>query len=312
MRRAAAVCLGMAMAAWTMGCGSGEGAPSDPPVEDDGITDVRVSIPEPEEGVIDIVSGEAIVEPGSEKMICFHYTYEGETTAVAGVDMLQGKFGHHAVMVTTQDPQPHGTVEDCTDQSEMWKYSALFVPVDDMPAGYGIELPQGFQMVLQAHYVNTSDKPIKIQDVVRLRTIDHGSVERWVSTFTTSDLGFAIPPLSPQQSAFDCTLDEDVDLLFIAGHMHEYGKSFELLLGPDEQSMESLYVVPEWDPDFRDAPPVELMFDDPMPMPAGTIARTKCAWDNTLSHELAFPEEMCTAFGYIAGTKNVFDCRVGE
>jgi hypothetical protein len=313
MMQRAMMWLGLAaLSATTMACGGEEGGGTKgPTTQDDGITDVRVAIPAAEDGVLDIVSGEIVIEPGTEKMFCFHYTYDGETTAVGNVDMLQGKFGHHAIMVATTDPQPHGTVEDCTDQKEMQKYSALFFPTDEMPEGFGLELPSGFQMVLQAHYVNTSPDPIRIRDVVRLHTTPVEDIDRWVATITTNDFGMVIPALTPAESTFDCAIEEDVDLLLVGGHMHEYGTSFRFEVGPNADGMETLYDVPEWDSEYRDAPPVELMFDNPLTIPAGSVARTSCTWDNSLEHELLFPEEMCSTFGYIAGTKKHYDCRVG-
>ena len=192
------------------------------------------------------------------------------------------------------------------------KYSAYLVPLDELPPAHGIELPTGQHFVIQSHYVNTSDKPILVRDVLRLKTTDHASVETWVSSFAANDLAVQIPPMSPAESSFDCVVEEDLGLLFIAGHMHEHGKSFQFLAGPDEASLETIYDVPEWKSDYRDAPPVELMLDDPWSLPSGSVVRTVCKWESNASEELIFPQEMCTAFGYVAGTKTLQECRVGE
>ena len=47
-----------------------------------------------------------------------------------------------------------------------------------------------------------------------------------------------------------------------------------------------------------------------MQLKAGHILRTKCAWNNDQDHELIFPSEMCSSFGFVGGTKEPVLCGV--
>ena len=270
------------------------------------IRDLRVETPSELDGWRNIVGGEATIAAGEEKMLCFHMTWEQATIAVGEIEMLQGKMGHHAVMVTTKAPQPAGTVEDCTASTEMWKYNAFLIPVPSLPAGMGIELATGQHMVLQSHYVNIGDTPIKIRDVVRVRERKATEIKKWVSTLSASSFDIDVMPGQSRTETFDCSFDED----FLAGpHMHEEGTGYQIHLGPSADKLELLQDIDDWVEAYRDSPPVLMAFDKPIAVPKGSVLRTTCSWKNTRDHQIGFPEEMCTTFGYVAGTKKLYDCR---
>lgn len=308
------VALAAALAACAVGCGSessdGGGGPSDVP---DGVRDVRVAIPEPDEAFVDIVTPDVIIEPGEEKMYCLHMVNEEGDLAVGLMDTTQGDYGHHFVALTTLDPQPPGTLEDCTDESEMWKYRAFVLPDTELPEGHATEIPAGLPYVMQFHYVNTGKEPILVRDLARMHKVSTDEVTTWVSTFTTNALDFELEPRKTSSISFDCTLPEATELLVLGGHMHEFGSRFEAAFDKDGSGeFETLYEVTEWKDDFRDAPPVSLFFEQPRVVPAGTVVRTSCEFDNNSDTMLGFPEEMCSTFGYLAGTKEPFHCESGK
>jgi hypothetical protein len=270
-----------------------------------GVMDVRVPIPDADPNYIDVVTPEVQIEPGVEKMYCYYLTND-QAVAVSTMEALQGEFGHHIVMLTTIEPQPSGTLEDCTDQSSMWKFRSFVLPID-LPEGFGIRIPQGLQYVMQIHYVNTGEEPILVRDVARLRKIKDADVQRWVSTLTTNSLRLSIPP-GPGRESFDCTLTQDLDLLILGGHMHESGTRYAIEVGPSLNDLKNLYLVDPWKPVYRDAPPTSLFFQNPYHVTAGTIVRTTCEWMNATSTTLEFPGEMCASFGYLAGSDQPFHC----
>ena len=305
--------LGVALlGAMSMSCESGTSEPGD----DDGMTsepearDNRVELPEEDDDHYTFVGGEIVIEPGEDKMYCFHLTVE-EDMALTDVEMLQGEFGHHAVIVSTTDPQPPGTVEDCSDDESSAKFSAFVIPVASPPEGSAFHVKKGTPVVLQSHYVNASDEPILIRDAVHTRKIPMDDVTTWLAAFTTTALEFEIPAGEQEtELTFDCAMDRDVDLLYIGGHMHEAGTSMELLIGPSEDELERIYTVDKWIPEFRDLPPIELYSGNPLRLTEGTIMRTTCRWENTTGEPMGFPEEMCVGFGVMAGTQDIYDCRV--
>lgn len=288
-------------------CGGGDDDGSDGDDVPDGVTDVRVAIPEPSDDYLDLITPDLQIEPGTEKMYCIYLENTEGDLAVDDMEALQGDYGHHIVLLTTIDPQPAGTVEDCTSQEDMWKFRSFVLPGNELPAGHGIRIPDGMQYVMQIHYVNVSDAPILVRDVARLRRKPLGEVETWVSTLTTNSLRLALPPGASRES-FDCVLPVDADLLLLGGHMHETGAKFSIEVGPSVDALESMYLVDPWRPVYRDAPPVTLFYTQPRRVPAGTIVRTTCEWLNDTEDTLEFPAEMCASFGYLAGLSEPFHC----
>ena len=271
-----------------------------------GVLDFRVPIPEADPDYLDIVSPEAVIEPGEERMFCYYRDNLDPELAVSTLEALQAQYGHHIVLLTTIEPKPDGTWEDCSAQDEMWKFRSFVLPVP-LPAGHAVRVPAGLQYVMQIHYVNAGDSPILVRDVARLRKVAPSAVETWVATMAANSLRVAIPPGTATEQ-FDCTLEEDLEVLILGGHMHELGSRFTVEVGPSVDALEALYVVDPWQPSYRDLPPVSLFFSAPHRLTAGSVIRTTCEWTNPGATPVEFPAEMCTAFGYLAGTDRPFHC----
>ncbi|MFZ5470931.1 MAG: hypothetical protein ACOZIN_16005 [Myxococcota bacterium] len=289
-----------------LACGPGE----PPPVE---VKDVRVSVPAADPAFLDFVTPEAEVPPGEERMICTDVVYEGEDTAFGEFQGLQGKYGHHLVLLATKAPRPNGTTYDCTDIRTMGAFEPFAFPIgDNLPAGHGSFLPKGKAMVIQMHYVNTGAAPLLVRDVIRLRRMRLDEVSTWASIYVNNHAGFVVPPQSTGSAVtFDCVVPADMKLLVLGGHMHEYGAKYKIELGPDVNSLQPLYEVDAWRAEFRDSPPTNLYLQNPMSLSQGTVIRTTCTWDNPTDKELRFPEEMCATFGFVAGWKDPVVCSLG-
>lgn len=293
------------LAALALGCGSSEDSTPAPLDE----LDLRVQPPASDPQLVDLISPEFVIKPGEEKMYCAHVTSEQDDFSVNEMAALQGKFGHHIVLLTTTDPKPNGTIEDCTARENMNKFRSFILPDTPLPEGYGIKIPKNMQYVFQIHYVNTGDKPIRVRDVARLKKIPTEQVKVWTTTLTTNQLNLSLPPHQKgTNTTFDCVVAEDVDVLLLGGHMHEHGVRFETMIGDSVDTLQSAYLVDPWKPTFRDAPPVSLFFKNPMKLKKGSIIRTSCTWDNDQSEPVEFPAEMCSTFGYIAGTQTPLHC----
>ena len=276
-----------------------------------GVVDVRVDIPAPDPNYLDLVTPDQVIAAGEEKMFCYYLDNHAGELAVQQLEAHQGNFGHHVVLLTTVEPQPDGTWEDCSDQAEMWKFRSFVLPIP-LPDGYAIKVPDGMQYVMQIHYVNTGEAPILVRDVARLKKVDAAAVQTWVATLTTNRLDVSIPP-GPLSVSFDCTIDQDLDLLLVGGHMHEHGARFSIDIGSSPSAVDDeLYLVDPWQPSFRNLPPVSLFFSAPHHLTAGSVIRTTCEWMNDTNQTIAFPSEMCTAFGYLAGTDQPFHCQGGQ
>src|SRR5688500_9161284 len=92
-----------------------------------GTVDVRVDMPEADSAFIDLATPEIVIPAGVEKMYCFHVDYTGEETAMTNLIALQGRFGHHAILLTSTTDREDGYLEDCTDRSMMANYDPLVI-----------------------------------------------------------------------------------------------------------------------------------------------------------------------------------------
>ncbi|MBI2379060.1 MAG: hypothetical protein HYV07_34010 [Deltaproteobacteria bacterium] len=273
--------------------------------------DVRVQIPAADASRIDLVSPEVTIAAGADKMLCQFLDFEGEDTAINAFESFQGEGGHHLLLLTTTNPRPNGTVEDCSDRASMADMRPLILPLD-LPVGHAVRLTKGQQFVFQVHYVNTFTEPLLIRDVARLVKIPTEQVTSWVAPFATNDALFKIDPKAEKEISFDCTVQEDgLELLLLGGHLHENGKLFDTQIGPNADHLESLYYVDPWRTEFRDSPPITMFFDAPVALPRGTVVRTICKWKNATDRLLEFPHEMCSTFGYLRGTEHSWVCDTG-
>ncbi len=278
---------------------------------DEDVIDERVKMPADQAGRLYFAGAEFTVEPGEDVMMCASMEYNGPDVAFRAAHSLQGKGGHHAILLTDRKPREAGTLVDCTKGEAMRNYSALMIPKEG-PPGHATLLRGGTKMVLQSHYINTTDKPMLVRDVVQFDTVDTDDVKTWTSVLATNTLAFEVPAGKTGEMSFDCVIPKDVELLLVGGHMHEWGTKFSLEVGPSADAMKLLHLVDPWQAEYRDQPPIDLYFNKPLKLAAGTVLRTNCWWDNDESHPLAFPSEMCSSFGLVAGTKEPIECRHGE
>jgi hypothetical protein len=190
----------------------------------------------------------------------------------------------------------------------MTRYGAFALPDTPLPDKHGLLVPAGLKIVMQMHYVNAGTKEEVIRDVARLEKMDKASVESWVHVLAAADNTLSLPPQQKTQIAHDCEIPAGANILVLGGHMHERGTRFEALIGKDEASLKSAYLVDPWLAEFRDTPPVSLFFENPMKITETSILRTTCAWNNEQPDEITFPDEMCATFGYVAGVDSPVAC----
>jgi hypothetical protein len=292
------------------------------------VVDLRVTDEElgelgPDQLVLD--GPEVVVEPGTDVMICLFGTYTGPDVGLHDVHTFQARYGHHVQLMGTTTPAldaPDGTVVDCTGESgdfEMADLEPIGVTnggtVDGdaidiampLPPGMAVELESGQRYVVQSHYLNSGPDPIRVRDRAVLTTIPADQVETWAAPLIFNRDDFRIPAGGTLTTSFSCTVDADVSLVYLLGHMHEWGTSFQIDQ-VDGTTRTPFYAVPEWDPVYRDAPIVLSAVDDPVDIAAGTTFETTCSWANGTDEDLVFPHEMCVSVAFVYPQKTTLIC----
>lgn len=247
-----------------------------------------------------------VVQPGEDKMFCIFGTYTGADVGVHALATHQNEFGHHLLLMGTSASAldyPDGTVVDCSSDGQlgMAELEPLVLPTDVVIGGedrdlgialldgMAVKLDEGQRWVLQAHYLNTGTAPVRVQDPALLTLLPEDEVETWAAPFVLNGDGFTLAPQETTTLSFDCPVEQDFNLLYVTGHMHEWGRSFRT----EHLERGTLYEQTEWDPSWRDAPPVVAFTPGAYSLTAGDTLRTTCEWFNDTDEAITFPEEMC-------------------
>jgi len=248
-------------------------------------------------------TGDFEIGPG-DVFECFYLdAYSDKELAVVGSTGLQKEGGHHIVAYWTdlpREPQHHVCVDD-----EMTNWHQIAGSAGDggevvgLPDGLAIRVPEGQQIVLQAHYINTTGETQTVNDSVSLQLAEPSEILAFANYYVTNDDQFVVNPMAAGESVSHCTLDRDLDVVTMLGHMHEEGTNYRLEIVDDADTVLEVLYDHVWEPSFTSHPPVDYWTAaEPLHLPAGTRLRQTCNWQNTTPEPLTFPREMCLAFMY--------------
>ncbi|GDX83059.1 hypothetical protein LBMAG42_48700 [Deltaproteobacteria bacterium] len=253
---------------------------------------------------------DVVIEPGQEVQYCTFGTYTGPDVGIVSFDSYQGSVGHHLILLgtsaTTIDYADGETV-DCTRTNTMMTSFEPLInaePIDagrasiTLPEGMAVKLNQGQRWVVQSHYVNTTTDRIRERDIMNIGFTPEDSVDVWAAAFALTQVNLSLPPAQASSLSFDCSFDEPYQVMYLTGHMHEWGTSFSFDYG-DGVTMTESYAIPEWDPRYRDAPPLNHYEEGEFAFEAGATLRTNCNWFNDTDETLEFPNEMCATYGML-------------
>jgi len=252
------------------------------------------------------------IQPYSDTQMCLAGTYTGEDVALVGFGGYQQEaYGHHVLVLGTSTSAidlPDGTFFDCTETQNlnMDSLEPIILPTAGngeafgmvLPTGIATKLRKGQRWLLQVHNVNTSGDVVKVNGIGIAPTLPMEQVTEWAAPWTTNRTGFEIPAGESKTLSFDCTFDTEYHMLYLMGHMHEWGTHFKLEKLEADGTATTMYEQ-VWDPAYRDTPPIVDLSADPLIAPAGTTWRTTCEWYNDTSEALTFPGEMCASVSMV-------------
>ena len=258
------------------------------------------------------------VPPYTEKLHCYFLTYEGpDVGIVSGAGMQASGFGHHVFpAAVSSDPEdlPDGTLIDCTDG--MVEYQPLIEVTDsgdegtytfELPEGLGRSLKSGQRIMLESHHVNYSGEEIIVNDRVELYTKPAEEIDMFVSSFWHSVPEIYIPE-GVYTLSHTCNVLWNFNFIWLMGHMHGNGTHFAVDIERTDGTTERLYEVDQWDPVYKDVPPVNYYELGELSVSAGDKITTSCTYDNQTGADLVFPEEMCTTMGIVYPAEDIFEC----
>ncbi|MFO0615990.1 MAG: hypothetical protein U0414_25570 [Polyangiaceae bacterium] len=262
-----------------------------------------------------VTTPEFVIPPG-DSFTCFYtkFTTTEELAIVSG-DGVQGQGGHHIIAYFADEPRPVGN-HPCTDE-EMVNLNQIAGSAGDggqvlaLPPGLAIHVPVGKQIVVQAHYINTTGVEEKVHDTVKIVKGKPADVKSFVNYFVTNDDAFEIAPNAPLVRETECTIDKDYQMAIALPHMHELGNHFTLdVIGTDGKPRERL-IDTDWALSYSSHPPVKTWsMDAPYVLKKGEKLRQKCEWQNSTMDPVIFPREMCLSFFYYWPGGGDLDCKM--
>ncbi|MDX1931800.1 MAG: hypothetical protein SFU56_04270 [Capsulimonadales bacterium] len=173
-----------------------------------------------------------------------------------------------------------------------------------LPAGVGIFLPKGADIVLEVHY-HPSGRPEKDRTRFGLH-FSRDEVTKRLYVGDVTNPNFRIPPGAERYPVEAYTfLPDDITLLSISPHMHYVGRSMKVTATLPSGVTQVLVDVPDWD--FRWQP--SYRFKQPLRLPRRTRIDMIAHFDNSEKNpnnpnrpprEMRYGEqttdEMCTVF----------------
>jgi len=278
----------------------------------DGV-DLRIDHQTDRDNTIRFDSPDYVVPPYADQTMCTFATYEGEEAAIRWAGFFQNlEVGHHVVlMASTADPDewPDGAVANCTEtDADIMTEARPFLFAGDLsgglqpemvlPEAMAVKLKSGTRFVVQSHHINTTGEPILVNDTVFLQLDDVDAVETWTAPWVHVQTDFEIPPQESLEIEVTCAFDDDVHVLSLLGHLHEWGTTYAVDYNKEDGTTERIYDIPQWDVQYRDAPPINVYQPGEFPVKAGESFTTTCAWTNDTDEPLGFPVEMCATVGF--------------
>lgn len=244
--------------------------------------------------------------PVGDSFTCFYTdVYSPHELSVYGASGSQDAGGHHIIAYYADVERPVGS-HPCTDEEMTNLHQIAGTAGQNDTEGVlalrddlALKVPAGKQLVLQAHYINATDAPQTVNDTVSLHLMDPADVFAYVNYFVTNDDWFEIPANAAYNHTTYCTVNRDLDVVLSLGHMHEDGRTYHLDIVDGANTVTQSLRNDTWAPSFTSHPPITYYsVSQPLHITAGTRLRQSCDWDNTTTHTLIFPREMCLSFMY--------------
>lgn len=246
----------------------------------------------PSESIFSIRTDDITVPAGAERYMCWAQTLDRDL-AIDRFDYTQTNTVHHLLLARTTTEEQDGLSECEVLFRSSWV--PLFGAGNgdahiEAPGGSGHILPKGTQLLIQLHLLNTDAKDATTSVEVKMREAATAEVAPiGLYAFGTNDITLA--PAQIGSITNDCTVEHDVDIFAWWPHMHRFGVSLRLEIGPSASALEEVYRIDPWDFDNQE------MTAAPLHIPAGSFSRISCEYDNPSDQEVIFGEssgdEMC-------------------
>ncbi len=225
----------------------------------------------------------------------------------------QTQFGHHTILYGVRARQPPGT-HVCTEADMInVRYLAAGgseTGVFAVPDGISFRLRAGQQLMIQSHFINTGDHDVTARSSFSVETAPPDPSRQVADLFTVVTTQIDVPAHAAGHATAECAVGEDLSLIALGGHAHEWGRHVSVARAGSASEM--LYDQP-WTAERSFNPVIQRYeVDSPLRVAAGDTLRVDCDYQNDTDDPLAFPREMCVSFAFYFPADREIDCVDGH
>jgi hypothetical protein len=267
--------------------------PWEPPPPADGYTRLEVPV------VHDLA-------PGSDTTFCqFIQAPLDHDVDVLDVEGFQSSGGHHAVAYASSDASPVGTSRRCTEQDNLSQGGFLGGIGGEasggvkLPEGVAFRLPKGNSILLNTHFINTSDNTVDGRVAIDFKFVEVDSKRTIASLFNNGNHSFNVAAHANGTAMAECTLPRAFKFVLFTNHMHGQGSYAKTELVHPDGRVELVHEDADWVPEMQfKAIYSKWTVEQPLIVDEGDMLRTQCDWHNQTDSALTFPSEMCFGTGF--------------
>ena len=270
------------------------------------------------EDVLQLATPELAVASGEDITYCTYLDHEvAEDRDILSFEGTQSQFGHHTILYGVRSKQPAGT-HVCTE-ADMINVRYLAAGGSEtgtfmVQDGIAFRLRAGQQLMIQSHFINASDRDVTGSSEFRVDTALPDPSRQPADLFTVVTTEIDVAARAGGSASAECPIGQDLSLIALGGHAHEWGRRVSIARAPAATAgaPEMLYDE-EWSPDRVFDPVIRgYQAGQPLRLSAGDRLRVDCEYENDTDEPLAFPREMCVAFGFYFPADREIDCVDGS
>jgi hypothetical protein len=172
-----------------------------------------------------LITGHWEVPAGEETYQCVRFTVPEDLT-ISSVRALSPPGTHHTFLMVSDTPAAADGVSKCgagTTGTRNIAGSGVGTMDFTMPAGVGIQLKKGQQLLLNLHLFNATEKTITGQSGTTVKVLAGSEVKQYAEGLLAGTINLNITSGGPVTQMGTCTMDHDVSIFAVVPHMHQLG-----------------------------------------------------------------------------------------
>lgn len=235
---------------------------------------------------------------------------------VIAIHGYQSASGHHALMYANTEAQEPGFTRLWRDTDQFTTRLMGGVGGEGgasamLPEGVVFRVKKGSYLMVQTHYLNTSEETITARSVLDVKLAPVDPTRTVASIMSSFDAAVTLEPGVETTMDIDCEVQSDLRFIQTSNHMHDWGVSTFTEVIEASGERRELKTDASWSAEWALNPNFDhYPVDDPLFVAAGSTLHTQCTWNNNTMEPIAFPTEMCVFFGFILNDSDI-NCNAG-